>query len=375
MNILVLGNGFDIAHGLPTKYENFLNFVKRFENFNTSAVKDEDDINNYITNLKNNNLILFNEIDSLTKENIWLDYFDSIFESRKNEGKDGWIDFEGEISDIIQTLDSARHTLNEQFKNGESHAHMEQWQLNKLLPFFNKDGKIYNKEDCSYINTAIGLRKEQALNDLNRMTRCLEIYLCDFISFNKCAPLKDIAQLSINKVLSFNYTDTYRKIYCKNPILEMECDFIHGKAELEHDIESCSLVLGIDEYLTNESMNNDNEFIQFKKFYQRIYKGTGSRYIDWLEKRREAINKTSKLSPLELTIIFYGHSLDVTDGDILRKLILEEGARTIIFYHDKKALGNQISNLVKVIGEEELIKRTGGNRRTILFQKTSTETL
>ncbi len=116
MNILVLGNGFDIAHGLPTKYENFLNFVKRFENFNTSAVKDEDDINNYITNLKNNNLILFNEIDSLTKEKIWLDYFDSIFESRKNEGKDGWIDFEGEISDIIQTLDSARHTLSEQFK-------------------------------------------------------------------------------------------------------------------------------------------------------------------------------------------------------------------------------------------------------------------
>ena len=28
MNILIIGNGFDIAHGLPTKYVNFLEFVK-----------------------------------------------------------------------------------------------------------------------------------------------------------------------------------------------------------------------------------------------------------------------------------------------------------------------------------------------------------
>ena len=26
MNILVIGNGFDLAHGLPTKYGNFLEF-------------------------------------------------------------------------------------------------------------------------------------------------------------------------------------------------------------------------------------------------------------------------------------------------------------------------------------------------------------
>ena len=27
MNILVIGNGFDLAHGLPTKYTDFLEFV------------------------------------------------------------------------------------------------------------------------------------------------------------------------------------------------------------------------------------------------------------------------------------------------------------------------------------------------------------
>ena len=28
MNILVIGNGFDLAHGLPTKYGDFLEFIK-----------------------------------------------------------------------------------------------------------------------------------------------------------------------------------------------------------------------------------------------------------------------------------------------------------------------------------------------------------
>ena len=31
--ILLIGNGFDLAHGLPTKYTDFLGFVERFENF------------------------------------------------------------------------------------------------------------------------------------------------------------------------------------------------------------------------------------------------------------------------------------------------------------------------------------------------------
>ena len=28
MNILVIGNGFDLAHGLPTKYGDFWSFVE-----------------------------------------------------------------------------------------------------------------------------------------------------------------------------------------------------------------------------------------------------------------------------------------------------------------------------------------------------------
>lgn len=55
MNILLIGNGFDLAHGLPTKYTDFLVFCKMvlefielnkidkilLEKYNKFAAKDE----------------------------------------------------------------------------------------------------------------------------------------------------------------------------------------------------------------------------------------------------------------------------------------------------------------------------------------------
>jgi hypothetical protein len=40
---------------------------------------------------------------------------------------------------------------------------------------------------------------------------------------------------------------------------------------------------------------------------------------------------------------------------------------TTIFYHSKEELGKKIANLVKIIGQDELIKRTGGNTKIIEF--------
>ena len=40
MNILVIGNGFDLAHGLPTRYDDFLTFVEEFKKY-----KDQNECN------------------------------------------------------------------------------------------------------------------------------------------------------------------------------------------------------------------------------------------------------------------------------------------------------------------------------------------
>ena len=40
MNILIIGNGFDLAHKLPTSYKDFLNYIKQI---NTEA-QDKDNV-------------------------------------------------------------------------------------------------------------------------------------------------------------------------------------------------------------------------------------------------------------------------------------------------------------------------------------------
>lgn len=47
------------------------------------------------------------------------------------------------------------------------------------------------------------------------------------------------------------------------------------------------MVLGIDEYLKGDEKNENTEFIEFKKYFQRIHKETRSLYKLWLNKMEE----------------------------------------------------------------------------------------
>lgn len=53
----------------------------------------------------------------------------------------------------------------------------------------------------------------------------------------------------------------------------MECAHIHGKADINNDTKSNNMVLGIDDYLKGEEKFTNTNFIEFKKYYQRLIKG------------------------------------------------------------------------------------------------------
>ena len=71
-------------------------------------------------------------------------------------------------------------------------------------------------------------------------------------------------------------------------------------------------------------------------------------------------------------LYIFGHSLDITDQDVLKMFICNENVQTKIFYYrksqeDKTELGKLIRNLILIMGQEELIRRTGGVHKTIEF--------
>lgn len=364
MNILVIGNGFDLAHGLPTRYDDFLNFVEEFIEY---KVTNECNMRflDYFKSLNETNINLYDQIDGLIEDNRWLNYFLTLRENKVLLNKLTWIDFESEISKVIKTFDEYRNKLISEKVFENEQMRIDEHSFDVLHYILEKKEKII-QIDCLLSLENIRELKEELITDLNRLIRCLEMYLDDYVRknyFDKLQKIKFIEALKIDKILTFNYTNTYEHVYGKSNI---NFDYIHGKADIKHNLNSCNLVLGIDEYLGENEKNSNIEFIQFKKFFQRIYKGTGCLYKDWIKFYTEQKGKTPKI-PHELNLYFIGHSLDVTDKDILKELILFDEANTTIYYHNQEALGRMIANLVKVIGEDKLIRRTGGSNACIKF--------
>lgn len=124
LNILIIGNGFDLAHNLQTTYIDFLKFIDAFNRFKDICKKESTktawgnaivEDKKYILDLANlydKQKSVFEEIEKLISNNVWIEYFWKLYSERKTLKKDGWIDFESEISRIIQTLDQARTTNN-----------------------------------------------------------------------------------------------------------------------------------------------------------------------------------------------------------------------------------------------------------------------
>lgn len=381
--ILLIGNGFDLAHGLPTSYSYFLDFCDKVEKIFTFQHRltemvykrkflDDWNIDKSIKNKllewykksPTNHDELLIELNDNIRDNIWINYF---LEKRKQLGQN-WIDFESEISNVIQAFECIRDNI-------ERRERIQQSERNKVIKLeVVKDFVDISKEieglkeldlEDMYTNLKLfDVYIKKMTVDLDRLIRALEIYISEFI--NKIEVLQkndDIKDINPDCVLSFNYSNTYERIYGQSN--KIEYDYIHGKADITNNVNTCNLVLGIDEYLEECDRDNKLEFLPFKKFYQRIYKSTDSSYMEWVDEIRQ-----NSECPYELYI--FGHSLDKTDKDVLELLICNDNVQTKIYYHrksndDKKELGKLIRNLVRVIGAKELIRRTGGSHKTIEF--------
>lgn len=120
MNILVLGNGFDLAHELPTTYEDFLDFTDAFIKYKNkgkffeakvSPETKEEKFFPYLKDLFNRESTdaeaqsIIREMEKSITDNVWITHFKNIKIGQ------GWVDFENEISSIVQEFESVRSEI------------------------------------------------------------------------------------------------------------------------------------------------------------------------------------------------------------------------------------------------------------------------
>ncbi len=361
--ILFLGNGFDLAHGLPTRYSDFLEFCEKASRIYTYAwgthinQYKEDNIEKwkiryhikyilytaYKNRQKGEEITTpnkeLNKFYSCIKDNIWYYYFSN---NRLHSflGRN-WIDFESEIKLCIKYIDENSKHLSKKIED----LFMESAIGDDIGAGIRYSAfKFAVSHSPNKIKDVLELRTV-LYDDLKNLTQALEIYLMFVESDNIEQISKDILKLKPNCIINFNYTNTYQKIYsnCKNVF------HIHG--ELNH--EPNNMVLGIDEYWSEEERDNHTNFTIFKKFAQRIQKSAGVASYRWIKE----IEETYQINHYVSEVYIFGHSLDITDKDILYDYLASEATSVTIYCRDEETEGEYIANVIKLIGEKRLLEK------------------
>jgi hypothetical protein len=367
MKYLVIGNGFDLAHELKTAYIDFMNYAisrnkSLYQNY-ISGNNAETSIK-YIENIDNPDMQLFAEKIS---RNIWMYYFTDLY--RKNQiAGENWIDFETEISRIIEKFD--KNSLNiydylpslSKFKNKDE----------KMTMFYNFYGALYAGGVEKVENHTYKMLIENLSKDLDDVIDAFEIYLKQEVeTCNVSIYSPDILQLGkIDGILTFNYTATAQRVYPK--LENVPVHYIHGK--LGDDNVENNMVLGINEYWDADNSSKHTDYNIFKKFTQRVIKNTGVDYRKWIFAaikqglHYENMRDQTLYRELGLSEIYiFGHSLGISDKDILKELFMHEQLIVNVFYKDKIHLSNLIASIVKMISEEEFIKQYNEYPQRICF--------
>lgn len=340
MNILIIGNGFDLAHGLPTRYSDFLNSIKERSDFYQFLSKDT------LFDIK-----IFNRV----KRSIVLEYM-----KKQLQSNDGWIDFENELKEIIDSVCGLPDILHRRtYKNNkviESNFIIDINRAEELPPFLYRN-LLRNR------SLRQDLKDKWSQKEIHELENTIRREIIDFISLfkeyivwiNECQmqglTKKNIFEdMSIDHLLSFNYTPTFLKLYNMNDKeLQDNICFVHGKIDLKEDSE---IVMGIGSDFYDE--NKHEKYVDFFKFFQCYKYSTSTSYLKWIENASKEYydENTGAVVKQSCKVYVYGHSLDPTDKNILKPFLDLENSTVYIYYMNESNKEQLEHNLLKILGKE-----------------------
>lgn len=450
-NILIVGNGFDLSHYLPTKYDHFMDVMKTIEDKELAQpiksvfsdhvddlptllikilqIKNAVNEKNYEMNFDNLfskcrekkfiqqtksiyktddiklDLAKIIEIQYELKKNSWYQYFKNHIQEIKT-----WIDFELKIENIlrvfakrvveIQNLERSEDMSN--YLNNDESSELKisdkdlknlnffgitvNEQVNKVIYFGPHEVKpiqknsrniiSINKIFCVGQNPVNGFSADSFIDHLNRQLnefiKIFNFYLVEVIQ--KLIPKETLNIQAENwnepsKIYSFNYTNTYTKIYNYIPT-----QYLHGKCGEEQNI-----VLGVSDL--HDNCLKELKAYGFTKYHQKLFKDTDYVFLDSYKEeilfqeeqiaaqlissnpvtRRNLQAANDKNRKLDLTISIWGHSLDLSDREYIEDIFslnddVDRNVRVVVYYFDDSAKFSLLNNLLAILGKDKVEK-------------------
>jgi hypothetical protein len=385
MNKLILvGNGFDLAHGLPTSYGDFindfwenihlnykkseykklvyidenyhriLNYKKQaegFKDFEENLISYQNEYSNELEGYNNSTLKLRNSIKIVFKfEN---NFFENI---NKKQSIENWVDIENEYYLELKKITKLK------FGNyqGEELQKARKKKLLKLNEEFSDVKELLRIYLLSKVNNAYDFNSSKPIGEFQSLLNIfnsnnffqnykeydgeVDKYSFEFSSIedkNEILKIKEDLRgsrelISFNTLLlDFNYTRTgkFYNNFLSDLISENSIVKIHG------DLNDPIFGFGDetdDDYKLIENIN-DNEYLKFFKSFQYSLNGAYDKLLQFID--------FSKFQVLVL-----GHSCGLSDRIMLNTIFEHENCRSIkIYYHQKEDGSDNYLDVVKNI--------------------------
>lgn len=381
MKILLLGNGFDLYHYFPTRYDNFLHTVeflqKYYDETTISTVGDVfgderlTNTDNFIPQCYEKYSSVYNgfeldvdkikQIVSLSKDNVWFKYFLSVFNKEL-----GWIDFEREIATVIHIFEEFFYDCDDvevvEFSDNKKKEYIlnffnffyehEESEVPGILQIPGKHCWIREEyrieEPFGSENIVIDKSKiiSQLYSEHLKLTEILKLYLEVFVSnpvdalLEKGLVIRNNVFNGVESVITFNYTPSFETLYKAKNIYHL-----HGEL-------SDKIIIGVNPDVNDKADSEsyaETDFLRFKKYYQRVLYGSDIGYLKLMNSIRE---EKSFIDNYYVELLVSGHSLDVTDEDVLRE-VFGLSDKIVIVCHSESAIATSINNMVKYLGKRD----------------------
>jgi hypothetical protein len=360
MDILIIGNGFDLAHGLETGYKDFLSYCYNENSYAYEQNLSKGEYENPISK----------SICEPLRGNWWYKYFLEEYLPQNNLGE-RWIDFETEIYEFIANLNWELGVIPYSCEDLEPTDFLNKVKIldkkiveisTDILQNYNKikseiiKNKEYTFKGNRYVCRFWDSKKfiDILYIKLLEFSRAFKFYCSEVIDKKEVKPIYDFKKISnsgIDYLVSFNYTNTFNRLYpyiAKNS--KLAC--VHGNCNDEYR----DIIFGTQSF-DRQGIDEDLpiELNIFEKYTQRHKFNTIGMYQymlnDMYEQCTPHTRKYNKISII-------GHSLDKTDHGLLRAIFENSGQCAInVYYHDFESQENYIRLMREIIGEDEVTRR------------------
>lgn len=337
---MIIGNGFDLAHKLPTKYSDFINyywskiadsdhedqFYKIHPGYNLTNCRNLRETRDYLERSRPGSTLLeikssfFNKLNEHYDDVNWVDieieYYKTLKDIlQRNRGNNSRYGFEIESTNQVRKLNIEVAQIRDEFanylrSNVTPKIGNQRFYVDAFQDLFSNDESTksevekFLKEFSSKFQTEF-LRNRY--EELMTETSLVKLY------FNTC-------------ILNFNYTPTFKQ-YLNSGTMHSIIN-IHGEMNDMHNPINLGFGDETDHFYKEIEDLNDNEYLKFMKSFQYSKNNRYKRLFDFVES-----------DYFQVQIL--GHSCGLSDRTLLKAIFEHENCKSIkIFYHGNSRENN-----------------------------------